>query len=100
MYIYTYIYCIWPIGLAPETSLLRLAKWETITLHVAFQPELVPTSQWHHYLSRCEHVFKGDLVVEYPRETTTSSSTHKAIAKLMPWPRSMYPYPIGSQDQS
>ncbi|CAJ1371706.1 unnamed protein product [Effrenium voratum] len=58
-------------------QLFVLPKWETITLHVAFLPEQVPASQWHHYLTRHEHVFKGDLIVEYPRDTSGEVSTHK-----------------------
>lgn len=57
--------------------LFVLSKWETITLHVAFIPEQIPASEWHHYLTRHEHVFKGDLIVEYPRETSGESTTHK-----------------------
>ncbi|CAK9004205.1 unnamed protein product [Durusdinium trenchii] len=57
--------------------LFVLAKWETITLHVAFNPELVAASEWHHYYTRHEHVFKGDVIVEYPRETSGESETHK-----------------------
>lgn len=59
--------------------LFALAKWETITLHVSFVPEEVPAADWHHYLTRHEHVFRGDLIVEYPRETSGESATHKEL---------------------
>eukprot|EP00438_Fugacium_kawagutii_P010045 Skav204540 [mRNA] locus=scaffold3346:13634:15237:- [translate_table: standard] len=66
--------------------LFALAKWETITLHVSFVPEEVPAAEWHHYLTRHEHVFRGDLIVEYPRETSGESATHKELmAAVLPW---------------
>ena len=42
-----------------DGRLFVLAKWDTITLHVVFNPELIPASKWHHYQMRHEHVFLG-----------------------------------------
>ena len=60
-------------------KLFVLAKWETVTLHVVFTPEQIPLPQWQHYLTKHEHVFKGDLIVEYPRDATGELDTHKDL---------------------
>jgi hypothetical protein len=50
----------------PLRQLFVVAKLETITLHVEFVPELMPPGEWTE--SESEHIFRGDVVVEYPRE--------------------------------
>eukprot|EP00930_Biecheleria_cincta_P031240 TRINITY_DN21698_c0_g1_i1.p1 TRINITY_DN21698_c0_g1~~TRINITY_DN21698_c0_g1_i1.p1 ORF type:complete len:2245 (+),score=433.56 TRINITY_DN21698_c0_g1_i1:107-6841(+) len=54
----------------PEAArqLFSIAKWETITLQVEFMPDWIPASEWEHLGTKSEHIFKGDLIVEYPRE--------------------------------
>lgn len=80
-------------------KLFALAKWETITLHVAFLPEHIPASEWHHYLTRHEHVFKGDLIVEYPRETSGESATHKDRAPKRSMKRGVVFFDPSSSDR-
>lgn len=58
-------------------KLFVLSRWETVTLHVMFTPEQIPVSEWEHYLTKHEHVFRGDLIVEYPRDTDGELDTHK-----------------------
>jgi len=52
----------------PLRQLFVVAKWETVTLTVEFIPDLVPASEWTE--TQSEHIFKGDLVVEYPRDAS------------------------------
>eukprot|EP00931_Biecheleriopsis_adriatica_P029163 TRINITY_DN17358_c0_g2_i1.p1 TRINITY_DN17358_c0_g2~~TRINITY_DN17358_c0_g2_i1.p1 ORF type:complete len:2291 (+),score=504.51 TRINITY_DN17358_c0_g2_i1:620-6874(+) len=54
----------------PEAArqLFTIAKWETITLQVEFMPERASAEDWVHLPTRNEHVFRGDVIVEYPRE--------------------------------
>ena len=58
-------------------KLFVLTKSETVTLHVVFTPEQIPQSEWQHYLTKHEHVFRGDLIVEYPRDAESELDTHK-----------------------
>jgi len=55
----------------PRKHSFVVAKWETITIEVEFVPEMVPAKGWSE--SRAEHVFDGDLVVEYPREADNTA---------------------------
>mmetsp|Transcript_89791 Transcript_89791/g.159654 ORF Transcript_89791/g.159654 Transcript_89791/m.159654 type:complete len:2242 (-) Transcript_89791:140-6865(-) len=58
-------------------QLFVVAKWETISLQVEFMPDWVPSSEWEHLPVKNEHTFKGDLVVEYPREKSPDVVTDK-----------------------
>lgn len=53
-----------------QRQLFVIAKWETISLQVEFMPDWAPQGEW--IPSKLEHIFEGDLVVEYPRETRTN----------------------------
>eukprot|EP00440_Ansanella_granifera_P030441 gb/GFBE01033071.1/.p1 GENE.gb/GFBE01033071.1/~~gb/GFBE01033071.1/.p1 ORF type:complete len:2256 (+),score=522.78 gb/GFBE01033071.1/:1-6768(+) len=59
-------------------QLFTIAKWETITLQVEFMPDWIPLAEWEHSATKNEHRFEGDLIVEYPRETSNKVlTTHK-----------------------
>lgn len=52
----------------PPTELFKVAKLETISLQVEFVPDLVPSAWWTDH--KAEHVFRGDLIIEYPSDVT------------------------------
>lgn len=55
----------------PMRQLFAVPSRTTITLLVEFVPSMVKKSQWTHNI---EHIFRGDVVVEYPRDDTMPGS--------------------------
>jgi len=58
-----------------ESPLLRLftvPKLETVSLKVEFVPDMIPPSQWSD--SKSEHVFPGDLIIQYPGDVSEAPS--------------------------
>merc|ERR1719359_1967900 len=49
----------------PMRQLFAVPARNTITLLVEYVPSMVPKSEW---TSAVEHVFRGDVVIEYPRD--------------------------------
>merc|ERR1719424_2393109 len=55
-----------PTGPPPDDPLRQLfavPSRNTVTILVEFVPSMVPKASWTHNI---EHVFRGDVVVEYP----------------------------------
>jgi len=55
----------------PMRQMFAVPARSTMTLQVEFVPAMVPKAQW---TQNVEHIFKGDIVIEYPRDETVPDS--------------------------
>lgn len=77
-----------------------LAKWETITLHVAFNPELVAASEWHHYYTRHEHVWLGGFRLSEKWKSTKGLQKTEPVEEMQVAQITVYIYTIKEKKYS